>query len=56
MNIGLGDKKWRSNSWRDFPIKQQPQYKNHQELKKIQDQLSNFAPLTSISEIEKLKA
>jgi 3-deoxy-7-phosphoheptulonate synthase len=56
MNIGLADKKWRSNSWHDFPIKQQPQYKNHQELKKIQDQLSNFAPLTSISEIEKLKA
>jgi 3-deoxy-7-phosphoheptulonate synthase len=56
MNTGSGDKKWRSDSWRDFLIKQQPQYKNQQELKKAQDQLSNFAPLTSISEIEKLKA
>jgi 3-deoxy-7-phosphoheptulonate synthase len=56
MNIASGNKKWQTDSWRNFPIKQQPQYENLQELKKTEEQLANFAPLTSISEIERLKS
>ncbi len=48
--------KWQPNSWRNFPIKQQPLYKNSQELQKTEGRLSNFAPLASIDEIEKLKS
>lgn len=46
---------WQTNSWRNFPIKQQPSYKDLKNLKKIENQLANFPPLVSIDEIEKLK-
>lgn len=46
---------WQANSWRNFPIKQQPTYKNLENLKKVENQLANFPPLVSIDEIEKLK-
>lgn len=47
---------WKTNSWRSLPIKQQPSYNNLEELKKAEKQLSNFPPLVSFDEIEKLKA
>ncbi len=47
---------WKTNSWRSLPIKQQPSYKNFEELKKAEKQLSNFPPLVSFDEIEKLKS
>ncbi len=50
------EKKWAVNSWRNLPIKQQPEYKNLDALKFAEQQLKNFPPLVSIDEIEKLKA
>jgi 3-deoxy-7-phosphoheptulonate synthase len=50
------NKKWTPNSWRNFPIKQQPEYPNKSELKQVENALSNFPPLVSFDEVEKLKA
>ena len=47
---------WSPNSWRNFPIKQQPTYENQGALKKAENDLANFPPLVSVDEIEKLKA
>lgn len=47
---------WKPNSWRDFPIKQQPQYENSEELAKVESELAKFPPLVSIDEVEKLKS
>jgi len=47
---------WAANSWRNFPIKQQPTYLDQDLLRQTEQQLSNFAPLVSFDEIEKLKA
>lgn len=49
-------KKWAVNSWRNLPIKQQPIYDNSASLSAAEKQLSNFPPLVSVDEIEKLKA
>ena len=47
---------WTPNSWRNFPIKQQPIYENQAQLKKVESELANFPPLISFDEIEKLKS
>ncbi len=49
-------KNWTINSWRDFPIKQQPTYENKTQLKEAEKQLTNFPPLVSFDEVDKLKA
>lgn len=49
-------KTWTPNSWRNFPIKQQPTYENQSELKRVEQKLANFPPLVSFDEIEKLKS
>lgn len=49
------NKNWSSNSWRQFPIKQQPNYQNQPILKKVEDELKNFPGLVSCDEIESLK-
>lgn len=49
-------KNWTVNSWRDFPIKQQPTYENQANLKKVETELANYPPLVSFDEIEKLKS
>ncbi len=49
-------KHWTVNSWRNLPIKQQPTYENQEALKKAEKQLSNFPPLVSFDEVEKLKS
>lgn len=49
-------KNWTVNSWRNFPIKQQPTYENQAALKKAEAQLACFPPLVSFDEVEKLKA
>lgn len=49
-------KQWKPDSWRDFPIKQQPTYGNLQELKKVEDELASLPALVSFDEVEKLKA
>lgn len=47
---------WKGNSWRNFPIKQQPNYANKSDLKKVEETLAGFPPLVSIDEIENLKS
>ncbi len=46
---------WSPNSWRDFPIKQQPEYKDKDKLKEIEKQLCNFPPLIFAGEARDLK-
>jgi 3-deoxy-7-phosphoheptulonate synthase len=55
MIISPGNKKWQPNSWRNFLIKQQPIYEDLNKLKKVEEQLTVFAPLVAINEIERLK-
>lgn len=49
-------KNWSKDSWRGFEIKQQPSYEDQEFLKKIEKDLSQFPPLVTIDEIEKLKS
>jgi len=49
-------KKWKPDSWRQLPIKQQPPYADKEKLQKVESQLAQFPPLVSIDEVEKLKA
>lgn len=49
-------KTWAANSWRNFPIKQQPTYQDLSSLKQAEATLASFPPLVSYDEIEKLKA
>jgi 3-deoxy-7-phosphoheptulonate synthase len=46
---------WTINSWRDFPIKQQPNYPDLEVLKKTEETLSSSTPLVHPSEIIALK-
>ncbi|MFZ9180479.1 MAG: class II 3-deoxy-7-phosphoheptulonate synthase [Rickettsiales bacterium] len=52
----MSNKNWSVDSWRNFPIKQQPQYHDLKELAKVELELAKFPPLVSIDEIERLKA
>ncbi len=47
---------WSPSSWRAFPIKQQPEYKDKEALKEIEQQLKNFPPLIFAGEARNLKA
>lgn len=47
--------KWTPNSWRDFPILQQPTYKDASELRAVSDRLNEFPPLVFTDEVETLK-
>lgn len=49
-------KNWAIDSWRSFPIKQQPTYQNQEQLKQVEERLSNMPPLVSFDEIESLKS
>ena len=46
---------WSPSSWRDFPIKQQPEYKDKELLKKVEDELKTFPPLIFSGEARSLK-
>ncbi len=46
---------WRVDSWREFPIKQQPVYKDKEALEAVEKQLSNFPPLIFAGEARNLK-
>ena len=48
-------KNWQIDSWRNFPIKQQPNYPQAKELQIAEQQLAKFPPLVSFDEIDKLK-
>lgn len=47
---------WSVDSWRNFPIKQQPDYPDADALKKVERQLAGLPPLVSPEEIRKLKS
>ncbi len=46
---------WNPSSWRDFPIKQQPNYKNVEELESVTEKLRTFPPLIFAGEAAELK-
>lgn len=50
------NKIWTPNTWRDFPIKQQPTYADLKKLKKVEKELSSYPPLIFAEEARKLKA
>ncbi len=52
----MTNRNWTKDSWRNFEIKQQPDYQDQNKLQKVEDQLASFPPLVSIDEIEKLKS
>lgn len=47
---------WSPSSWRDFPIKQVPTYKDQTKLAKIEARLRSLPPLVFANEIRQLKA
>ena len=47
---------WNTESWRDFPIKQQPIYTDANALKSVEEQLRSAPALTSPNEARSLKA
>ena len=46
---------WTPNSWRDFPIKQQPTYTDISKLLKVEEELSSYPPLIFAQEARRLK-
>lgn len=46
---------WTPQSWRDFPIVQQPQYSDAKEVARVEQRLASFPPLTSAGEAVALK-
>ena len=46
---------WAPNSWRDFPIKQQPKYDDLEKLQKVEKELSSYPPLIFAEEARRLK-
>ncbi|WP_456381619.1 class II 3-deoxy-7-phosphoheptulonate synthase [Hydrogenimonas sp.] len=46
---------WSPSSWRDFPIKQQPNYKDPEALKAIEKELEKFPPLIFAEEARSLQ-
>ena len=47
-------KNWTPQSWRDFPIQQQPNYENLEELASVEAQLKSFPPLVFAAETREL--
>lgn len=45
---------WNPNSWRDFPIVQQPEYPDQAELKQVEKQLNSAPPLVFAEETRSL--
>jgi 3-deoxy-7-phosphoheptulonate synthase len=45
---------WTPSSWREFPIKQQPQYKDREAVERIEAQLRKFPPLIFAEEARSL--
>jgi 3-deoxy-7-phosphoheptulonate synthase len=46
---------WNPGSWREFPIKQQPEYQDLDLLKKVEAELSKYPPLIFAGEARNLK-
>ena len=48
-------KKWKANSWRNYPVKHIPNYKDEKELNVVLNKLKNFPPLVFAGETRHLK-
>ena len=48
-------KKWKINSWRNYPVKHIPTYGNEKELDMVLNKLKNFHPLVFAGETRHLK-
>jgi len=46
---------WTPKSWREFPIKQQPNYQDKQLLKSVEEKLASYPPLIFAGEARNLK-
>ncbi len=46
---------WTPSSWRDFPIKQQPEYTDAEHLKRVTQKLRELPPLVFAGEVRSLK-
>jgi len=51
----MSAKLWTPDSWRELPIKQQPEYKDVAQLRSVEQSLSNLPPLASPGESRALK-
>lgn len=51
----IAKSEWSPSSWRAYPIKQQPEYKDAAELEKSLQKLRQLPPLTHPNEIQQLK-
>ncbi|MEA3290316.1 MAG: 3-deoxy-7-phosphoheptulonate synthase class II [Campylobacterota bacterium] len=47
---------WTPDSWRDFPIKQQPIYDDQKKLKRVEKELATYPPLIFAEEARQLKS
>jgi 3-deoxy-7-phosphoheptulonate synthase len=47
---------WTPDSWRNFPIKQQPSYEDKEKLLKIEKELASYPPLIFAEEARRLKS
>ena len=46
---------WTPQSWRDFPIKQQPTYPDKEALERVEEELKHYPPLIFAGEARRLK-
>lgn len=50
------DSTWSPSSWRNLPVKQQPQYKDQEKLKESIAKVQQLPPLVAVHEIESLRS
>ena len=48
-------KKWKINSWRNYPVKHIPKYEDEKELNMVLGKIKNFPPLVFAGETRHLK-
>ena len=48
-------KKWKINSWRNYPVKHIPVYEDEKELNMVLGKIKNFPPLVFAGETRHLK-
>ena len=46
---------WKPDSWRDFPIKQQPVYEDREALERVERELAGYPPLIFAGEARNLQ-
>ena len=51
----MTNQNWTPESWRDFPIQQQPEYGDAARVSSVEERLASYPPLTSIGEAMQLK-